>query len=276
MLRWSNPTGGEVHGAVVLWSAGGCPVAAASAYRFFDREQVNVELVSLAEVPLTAERNRRVRRTPQAGVEFRPVPGAPEAAGTPAARRRQARQLARRFSGTITERPKKTAALLEIGSGKAPPGLADALTSLGKGRYDAADVAPIAYVRDGVMDAAEEAAGIRAAEDRPAALEEMRVAPDGIKPAGKYAEAEMRRDFGGVRDQTLESLRRLYPHTSPDLSPSRLHLNRGRDMSVETYLSGGGFEAPGQHVANAGPLRAMALAFSFALLGRHPGGPRSS
>ena len=107
VLRWSNPTGAEVHGAVVLWTRGGCPLAAASAYRFFDRQQVNVELVSLAESPLEVERAGRVRWTPQAGVEFQPVPGADEPAATAAARRRQARQLARRFSGSITDKPEE-------------------------------------------------------------------------------------------------------------------------------------------------------------------------
>ena len=38
------------------------------------------------------------------------------------------------------------------------------------------------------------------------------------------------------------------------------------------YLSGPGFEMPGQHLSNAGQLRALALAFYFSLLDRHPGG----
>ena len=47
------------------------PGAAASIYQFFDREQANVELVSLSESALTAERNGRTRWTPgEAGVEF--------------------------------------------------------------------------------------------------------------------------------------------------------------------------------------------------------------
>src|SRR5205809_3668981 len=37
VLRWSNPTNGEVHGSVVLWTNHGCPEAAASIYQFFNR-----------------------------------------------------------------------------------------------------------------------------------------------------------------------------------------------------------------------------------------------
>lgn len=44
LLRWSNPTVGEVHGSVVLWTDRGCPAAAASIYRFFHRPQINVIL----------------------------------------------------------------------------------------------------------------------------------------------------------------------------------------------------------------------------------------
>jgi hypothetical protein len=45
-----------------------------------------------------------------------------------------------------------------------------------------------------------------------------------------------------------------------------------RHASVEAYLGGGQFEVPGQHFGNAGLQRALALAFYFAVLDRHPGG----
>ncbi len=104
VLRWSNPTKGDVHGSVMLWKQNGCPQAAASINRFFDREQINVELVSLSENSLMGTRNRKVRWTPNAGVEFKKIPDAPKAADSPEQRQLQARSLARSFSGQLTER----------------------------------------------------------------------------------------------------------------------------------------------------------------------------
>jgi hypothetical protein len=152
---------------------------------------------------------------------------------------------------------------------------ADAVSLLGvlsRGKHASADVGPIAAVREGLKEASSEAAGIKAAAAALAALEEMHSALEAIKPLGKYAAAEVERVFAEIREKTIENTRKLYPHANPDLSPSRLHLNKGRDKSVEAYLSAGAFEVPGQHIANAGLLRAIALAFYFALLERHPGG----
>jgi hypothetical protein len=56
------------------------------------------------------------------------------------------------------------------------------------------------------------------------------------------------------------------------LALTRLHLHHGRDKRVEAYLAGPGYEVPSQYVGNAASLRAVALAFFFALLSRHPGG----
>src|SRR5262245_46390014 len=51
VLRWSNPLRGEIHGSVYLWTKDGCPEATASIYQFFNKNQLNIELVSLSEVP---------------------------------------------------------------------------------------------------------------------------------------------------------------------------------------------------------------------------------
>ena len=146
------------------------------------------------------------------------------------------------------------------------------LAVLSRGKNAAADVEPVVAVREELKDAAREAAEIKLAAAAVAALEEMHTALEAIKPVGKYAAAEVERVFTDIREKTIENTRKLYPHANPDLSPSRLHLNKGRDKSVEAYLSAGAFEVPGQHIANAGLLRAIALAFYFALLERHPGG----
>jgi hypothetical protein len=104
VLKWSNPTVGEVHGEVVLWTRDGCPEVAASIYQMFHRKQLNVELVSLSEVPLTAKRNDKVRWTPEAGVKFAPIPDAPAPADSADRRRFQARALAGKFAGLLGER----------------------------------------------------------------------------------------------------------------------------------------------------------------------------
>lgn len=103
-LRWSNPTDGEVHGSVVFWTTDGCPEAAASIYQFFDRKQLNVELVSLSEFPLKAHRNGRVRWTPKAGITFARLPVAPPGAESVERRQIQMRALARKFTGALADR----------------------------------------------------------------------------------------------------------------------------------------------------------------------------
>ena len=103
VLRWSNSTGSEVHGSVYLWTLNGCPEAAASIYQFFgQRQQLNVELVSLSEVALKAARNGRARWTPEPGLKFTPTPG-PEPADTADRRQAQLRLLARKFTGDLVE-----------------------------------------------------------------------------------------------------------------------------------------------------------------------------
>ena len=103
VLRWSNPLRSEVHGAVYLWLNNGCPEATASIYQFFDRKQLNIELVSLSEAPLKANRNGKLRWTPEAGVKFAPIPDAPTPADTAEKRLLQMRALARKFTGSMAE-----------------------------------------------------------------------------------------------------------------------------------------------------------------------------
>jgi hypothetical protein len=114
VLRWSNPTTGEVHGAVFLWTDNGCPTAAGSLYQFFNRKQLNAELVSLSEVPLNAHRNDRLRWSPEQGVKFAPLPDAPAPADTAEKRLLQMRALARKFSGGLSERGEKDDKFTEL------------------------------------------------------------------------------------------------------------------------------------------------------------------
>jgi hypothetical protein len=104
VLRWSNPTNGEVYGSVVLWTSHGCPEAAASIYQFFDRKQINVELVSLSEGSLAAMRKGRLRWSPEAGLRFVSLPDGPQPGDTTQQRHLQMRSLARQFTGLMGNR----------------------------------------------------------------------------------------------------------------------------------------------------------------------------
>jgi energy-coupling factor transporter ATP-binding protein EcfA2 len=140
------------------------------------------------------------------------------------------------------------------------------------GKHAAADIMPLGSVVSELRHAADSAGKVQLARDQAAAYEEVKTGIEQIKPLGKYAEAEVERVFDAIRDRTLVNFRRLYPRANPNLTLTRLHLHKGRDRSVEPRLAIGGYEVPGQHVANAGMQRAVALAFFFALLDNHPGG----
>jgi hypothetical protein len=114
VLRWSNSLRGEIHGSVYLWTKDGCPEATASIYQFFHKPQLNIELVSLSEVPLKAERNGRVRWSPEAGLKFAALPGGPESAATADARQLQMRALARKFAGYLAEPGEKDDKFTEL------------------------------------------------------------------------------------------------------------------------------------------------------------------
>lgn len=108
LLRWSNPVRAEVYGNVMVWTERGCPAALASIYQYFDRKQINVEMVSLSAAPLVATRNGRTRWRTGPGVTFEPIPDAPPAADTPERRRLQMRTVAQKFSAHLAERTDDT------------------------------------------------------------------------------------------------------------------------------------------------------------------------
>jgi len=107
LLKWSNPVGGSFHGSVFIWTAKGRPEVVASIYKKYLPLPLHlgIEFHSLTEGPAKAERDGRAEWSPvRGGVEFRPVPGAPAPAGTPAGRLRQMRAIALEFSSTKTDR----------------------------------------------------------------------------------------------------------------------------------------------------------------------------
>jgi hypothetical protein len=95
VLRFNNPVGTVKDGAVFLWlGESGSPVAAAQVFHHKITGNWHQEFSSLTDVPLSA--GRLWGPTP-AGVEFKPIPGAPAPAATPEQRLRQMRELAREF-----------------------------------------------------------------------------------------------------------------------------------------------------------------------------------
>src|SRR5262245_43165458 len=101
-LRWTNPVGGARDGTVFLWTDRGRPAAILQLFTY-DDDHFSHEWQSLADGPLSAERARQVAWSPEEpGVRFRELPGAEAPAGTPAARLRQMKSLAGKFSATFT------------------------------------------------------------------------------------------------------------------------------------------------------------------------------
>ena len=100
ILRWSNPIRGSVFGDVYIWTSKGRPEVVGSFLEWYQPIQSKeVELHSLSLGPLVAERPDQLSwTTNRAGVELKPIPGAPPPAATPALRLRQIRELAKDFT----------------------------------------------------------------------------------------------------------------------------------------------------------------------------------
>ncbi len=101
VLKWSNPTQGEVHGNVFLWTRDGRPLVVGSLFKWFSpHTHMAHEFHSLAEEPLRAKfHGAPVWKTSEAGLRFAGVPKAPDPAAGEAQRLLQLKQLAKDFSG---------------------------------------------------------------------------------------------------------------------------------------------------------------------------------
>ena len=106
ILRWSNPSVGEIHGNVFLWTAGERPALVGSFYKWFTpHTHLTHEFHSLATQPLAARRDEaEVWTTSQAGLSFTPLQDVPAPATSAAGRLVQMKRLARDFAATKTER----------------------------------------------------------------------------------------------------------------------------------------------------------------------------
>ena len=103
-LRWTNPVRNTDGGLVFVWTAHGRPEAVSCFYRVrWEGRLVEAhEFLSLARVGLTGTREGRTVWSPQgAGVDPRPIPGAPKPAASPAERLRQMRGLAHEFKASV-------------------------------------------------------------------------------------------------------------------------------------------------------------------------------
>jgi hypothetical protein len=106
LLQWSNPVSGSFHGSVFVWTSHGRPEVVASIYKWYSlTPHLGVELHSLASSPVQAVRDGQPEWVPnRAGVELKPIPGAPAPAGSPPQRLRQMRDLAKEFTASETDR----------------------------------------------------------------------------------------------------------------------------------------------------------------------------
>ena len=82
VLRWSNPSVGEVHGNVFLWTSGGRPAVVGSIFKWFSpHTHMSHEFHSLAEQPLTGKFDgKEVWVCSEPDVRFAALAGAPQPA----------------------------------------------------------------------------------------------------------------------------------------------------------------------------------------------------
>lgn len=103
VLHWNQPVRGGDDGAVYLWLDQGRPAAIGAIFAWPDSDGLRVvthEFHSLAAGPLQSNWEDRLNWQPaRAGLEFRPIPGAPKPADSARQRMTQMRALLREFSG---------------------------------------------------------------------------------------------------------------------------------------------------------------------------------
>lgn len=106
ILRWSNPSQGSIFGNVFLWTDGDRPAVVGSLHQWFSPfTHMSHEFHALTTEPLVGKRSgRQVWTTSGPGVQFHPVPQAPDPAQAITTRLVQMRQIARGFTATKRER----------------------------------------------------------------------------------------------------------------------------------------------------------------------------
>lgn len=105
LLRWSNPTAGEVHGEIHLWTEDGRPACIGSVYRWFSPQWgATLEVSSLVDRPVVARQlDREFWKPPATAIRWEPLAGSEAPADTPAARLIQMRRILRDFAATLRD-----------------------------------------------------------------------------------------------------------------------------------------------------------------------------
>jgi|GEM_PF-1795507 len=143
------------------------------------------------------------------------------------------------------------------------------LTILLKGKSAADSVAVLIRVRKTLGDIDRKWDEQKNLKEPVQVLQKLKGPLAAIKKLTTYAEHEVDIIFDEIAKDTLKYWNELYPESSSGLVPRYPDLNR---RSVEAMLSGSNYCVPAKYFANSGLQRAIALAFYFALLDKHPGG----
>lgn len=112
VLRWSNPTAGEVYGDVYVWTDRGRPALVASIFRWFQPDWgATLELCSLAPTSLRGLTGEREFWHPDASrLKWQRISDAPTPSATLAGRLSQMKRIVAEFSATLADgRNAKTA-----------------------------------------------------------------------------------------------------------------------------------------------------------------------
>ncbi len=108
IFRWSQPVRGGDDGAVYVWLDEGRPAVIGSIFAWplpDGKRVVAHELHALTTVPMRARyQEKEVWSLDEPALEFKPIPGAPAPAATPALRLAQMRTLAREFTARSIDR----------------------------------------------------------------------------------------------------------------------------------------------------------------------------
>jgi len=106
VLRWSNPSVGQIHGNVFLWTVNGRPVVVSSIFKWFSpHTHMSHEFHSLSEQSIRGKyEGKEVWTADEPGLTFAAAPEAPRPAAGKAQRLLQMREFARNCTGTKHER----------------------------------------------------------------------------------------------------------------------------------------------------------------------------
>jgi hypothetical protein len=106
VLKWSNPSVGQIHGNVFLWTVGGRPAVVSSIFKWFSpHTHMSHEFHSLSEQPVRARfEGKEVWVSSEPGLTFSPLPEAPAPAAGKPQRLLQMREFAKACAATKRER----------------------------------------------------------------------------------------------------------------------------------------------------------------------------